>query len=46
MPNDYLAFLLVFIGLVGVACLPWDALDEHRERRRNENAHKGEERVA
>ena len=28
MPNDYLAFLLVFIALVGVACLPWDALDE------------------
>ena len=22
MPNDYLAFLLVFIALVGVACLP------------------------
>ena len=34
--HDYL-FLLVFIALVGVACLPWDALDEHRERRRNEN---------
>ena len=28
MPNDYLAFLLVFVALVGVAWLPWDALDE------------------
>ena len=28
MPNDYLAFLLVFVTLVSVACLPWDALDE------------------
>ena len=25
---DYLAFLLVFVALVGVAALPWDALDK------------------